>query len=171
MEPIELDYTKKGWWYNVRTWLRSLPSDHGTKSKLLIDLTIKPSELGGEPRYRRDERIVWMREDEIAGLGYSRARGFGHKSMVWMFVKQYARISNGRVFDVAVPGPAPGTWAYPQDTAFTLKDYLDSKSYESFKSTMGKVRAVGDIDLQKIAMIGVLIIGVIVGVIMLGGGA
>ena len=168
-DPIELDYTKRGWWYNVKTWLNSLPSDHGTKSKILIDITLKPRELGGEPRFHREEHIVWMLEDRIAAMGYCSARGFAHHSMVWAFSKEYARINNGRCFDVAVPGPTPGTWTYPQDTSYTLKDYLDSKSYEAFRSTMGKVRAVGDLDLQKIAMIGILIVGVIAGLFILGG--
>lgn len=167
MESIELDYTDKDFRRNMSAAWTAAKKHDGRKGKILIDIIIKPSELGGDRRYFRRERIVWMSEDEIIGLGYRKAKGFQHTAVAWMGIPMYAKISNGRVFDVHVAGPEG--WAYPQDTAFTLRDYLDSGSTENFVKAMHKAQMPNALDLQKIVMIGVLVAGVLLGLMMLGG--
>lgn len=90
--PMEIEHQ-----YTRETFFKSLceVARHGwfKKHKLMVDITLRPSVIPGEPQYIRIEKWTDAHDDEICSKGYKLAKGL-HDSIIWSGVKIYVRIHN-----------------------------------------------------------------------------
>lgn len=129
--------------------------------KLVVDIYLKPGELGGKDYYRQEE--YWTNEDsdDIHAKGYLDAVGL-HDSIFWTWTNIYVRIHNAVEFPIAEIYPAK------KDTAYTINDSALSRAVEKFKRAMSRVQLTQSADWQKLGLIAVLGVGVVIGTKILG---
>lgn len=122
---------------------------------LLVDIILKPGELGGTPEYSRRERWTDKSIAEINAAGYLQAVGL-HDSIFWTGAKIYVKVHNLQEFDIAS--------AYPEkkDTAYTLNDEMLSNTLRDFKKGLARAQLTATADWQKLLLMGVLGVGVII---------
>lgn len=136
-----------------RKWIRGM--------RLLVDITLKPSYLGGKPKYNQTEKWTDMDPDEIHAIGYREAVGL-HDSIVWWGVPIYVRIHNDYEFPIAE--------IYPEkkDTAYTINDAMLSNTERDFKRGLMRAQLTATADWQKLFLIGIIGAGIILGTKMMG---
>lgn len=115
----------------------------------------------------REEYWVDTKSKDLGSLGYKPVKGL-HDSIIWMGVKTYLIVENGKAFNVPQTKDEYGNWEYPQDTAETLNDYASSSATQKFIAAMSKVATLGTMDMQTIIMIVIIGIGAVFGMYMLG---
>lgn len=128
---------------------------------LLVDIILKPGELGGKPKYSRRERWTDRSIAEINASGYVQAIGL-HDSIFWTGAKIYVKLHNTKEFPIAV--------AYPEkkDTAYTLNDEMLSNTLRDFKKGLARAQLTATADWQKLLLMGALGVGVIIATKLFG---
>ena len=133
---------------------------------LKSDFIAKPPQFGGEEKkLRRCDK--WTDEDRatLESKGYKVIKGL-NDSFVWLFVTQYAKLSNFEKFDIRQKDKN-GRPLYSLDTSGTLNDSMQSDNDAKFIKGMGKA-ALPTMDLQTIIMIVLIGAGAIIGLKFLG---
>jgi hypothetical protein len=125
-----------------------------------------PPQVYRYPAYLRVDKWTDESPAVLRANGYKRAVGL-YDSLVWWGVPVYIRIDGGKTFDVRHAVDELGRLKYSQDTAGTLHDSMQSTATQDFIKGMGKV-AMSSMDLQKLAMIGIIAVGAVFGLFMLG---
>lgn len=145
--------------YTRETFFKSLceVARHGwfKKHKLMVDITLRPSVIPGEPQYIRIEKWTDAHDDEICSKGYKLAKGL-HDSIIWSGVKIYVRIHNAIEFPIAAVFPEK------KDTAFTLNDAMLSDTDARFKKSLAKAALTQAADWQRIILFGILGVAAVV---------
>lgn len=158
MNDIEHKYTEESIFKTpfevlYRSWIQ--------KKKLLVDITLKPDVLPGEPLY--SQREVWTDKSaaDINAAGYLEAVGL-HDSIFWSGTKIYVKLHNTKEF--------PISQVYPnkKDTAYTLNDQMLSNALRDFKKGLARAQLTATADWQKLLMMGVLGVGVIIATKLFG---
>lgn len=134
------------------------------KKKLLIDININC--ITDSPTFYRMEKWTTESTDEIIGKGYKKIVGL-HDNLLWAGIKQYAKINNGREFNIRQTDKN-GVFLYSQDTPATLNDAMTSDSDNAFIRGMGRAHTMRGMDIQTMAMIGIIGVGAIVGLYFMG---
>lgn len=134
--------------------------------KLLIDITINPGLWTDKKEFYRIDRWTTETKDQIISRGYRKCVGL-HDNLAWIGIRVYIKINNGSEFDTTVKDPH-GRFVYSQDTAITLNDAFLSDADDRFIRGMGRARAMLQMDLQTLAMMGIIGIGAVVGMYFLG---
>lgn len=153
MEDTEHDYYRD--WFLRSIWIVFREKTLRGR-RLLIDFTLKPGELGGEPKYIRKEKWTSRRPEDIHASGYKECIGL-HDNIIWSGVKKYVRIHNGQEFDVAKYYPKK------KDTPDTLNSVMVSTATDKFKRGLKQVALAAAADWQKIGLIGLVAAAVIIG--------
>jgi hypothetical protein len=125
-----------------------------------------PPRIARFPAYVRTDKWTDESPADLRSNGYKRVVGL-YDSIVWWGVPVYLRIDGGKVFDVKHAVDGAGHLMYSQDTAGTLHDSMQSTATQEFIKGMGKV-AMSSMDLQKLAMIGIIGVGAVFGLMMMG---
>lgn len=149
---IEHDYTRESIFKTpfevfYRSWIQH--------RVLLVDITLKPGVLGGEPKYTQQERWTDKHVSEINAMGYLEAVGL-HDSIFWSGTKIYVRLHNTAEF------PIERIYPEKKDTAYTLNDEMLSNAMREFKKGLARAQLTATADWQKIIMMVVLGVGVII---------
>ncbi len=158
MVRVEHRYTKESIFTTpfeifYQRWIR--------QRKLIVDIYLKPGELGGKDYYRQTEYWTDEDSDDLNAKGYLDAVGL-HDSIFWTYTNIYVRIHNAVEFPIAEIYPAK------RDTAYTINDSALSKATERFKRAMARAQLTASADWQKLGLIGVLGAGVIVATKLFG---
>jgi hypothetical protein len=119
------------------------------------------------PGYYRDEAWTDRPGSELQAQGYMITVGL-HDSIIWSGIPVYTRIAGGTMADLSKILDKDGRRIYSRDSASTLNDAMQSNATEDFRKGLGKASATLTMDIQKIAMIGILAVGAVFGMIMMG---
>lgn len=130
-----------------RRWIQS--------KKLIIDIYLKPGELGGKDEYRQTEYWTSTPAEELHAKGYRDAVGL-HDSIIWWGVRIFVKIHNG------VEYPIKKFYPDKKDTAYTLNDAMLSNTDREFKRSMARAQLTATADWQKLGLIAILGVGVII---------
>lgn len=150
-------------WYNIK--MRAVHRDI-RHERLMVAFTGKvevPSGQAAEQRYVRVDNWTRYKPKQLENMGFRRAEGVpGYDSIVFWGVPIYVKIQEMRSADIPSDSDRVA-----EDTAATLHDCLKSRATENFMKGMAKT-ALPSIDLQKMAMFGILAVGAIFGCYLLG---
>lgn len=141
--------------------------------KLVIYLEFEelviPQRLGVAPKHlpciKRTEFFTSESLPKLAGQGFRKCIGF-HDNIAWWRVPQYVKIIGGEVFDITQKDKN-GNPKYCQFNAINLNDYMSSNATSDFIKGMFRSKKVQTMDIQKLAMIGIIAIGAIFGLFLL----
>lgn len=172
MKETEYDYLEPSFFRNA--WNVFL---HGRirKEKLICDIhmgkfspnILRQHDFPDYQGYIRSERWTDRRGSELRPEGYLKAVGL-HDSIIWAGIPVYMRISGGTVADLNGIRDEEGMRIFSMDSAATLNDAMQSNATADFMKGLGKASTTMRMDIQKIAMIGVLAVGAVFGLFMLG---
>ena len=141
--------------------------------KILVDIAVKEhlvrsaynSDLVKIPSYEREDQWTSATSKSLNEAGYKRVVGL-YDSILWWGVPVYIRFADLKRFDVHVKDDQ-GRYLWSQDTATTLNDAMQSQATKEFIKGMGKT-AVSSMDMQKLAMMGIVAVGAVFGLMMMG---
>lgn len=152
-----------------------LTHGHIRKQKLICDIKlakISPNILRMQDfpdyqGYMRTEKWTDRPGSELQPEGYMKAVGL-HDNLLWSGVPVYVRIAGGVIADLDKIRDKEGRRIYSLDSAATLNDAMQSNATQDFMRGLGKAATTMTMDIQKLAMIGILAVGAVFGLFMLG---
>lgn len=115
--------------------------------------------------YARQDFYTDETPEELHELGYLKCDGL-YDSIVFWGIPVYLRVTGVEQFDIAVRDEQ-GRLLYSQDSACTLHDVMTSTATRDFIKGMARA-SFATMDLQKMAMLGIVAVGALVGMWVLG---
>lgn len=142
IKDLEHDYTEETFFRNLAECFYHKVIKH---RRLLVTFTIDP--IGKGDKYQRREIWTDMKPSAISRAGFMESRGL-HDSIAWMGTRIYAKVENGREYDIEKFHPEK------RDTSYTLNDAMLSDSDARFKKALARAALGSNADWQKIVLIG-----------------
>lgn len=149
-------------WYNIKMRFIHRDIRHERITVTLIG-KVEASEQGTDYKYTRTDTWTRYKPKQLESFGFRRAEGVpGYDSLVFWGVPVYVKITGMKHAELpADPERIADT------TATTLNDHLMSNATDAFRKGLTKT-ALPAMDLQKLMMLGILIVGAVFGMYMLG---
>lgn len=172
MADEKYDYLNKK---RLQNWWIIFREGHLRHKKIVCDLKLgkmvpnilRMQDFKEYPGYIRDECWTDRPGSELQAQGYMIAVGL-HDSIIWSGIPVYIRVAGGTMADLSQILDKDGRRIYSRDSASTLNDAMQSNATEEFRRGLGKASATLTMDIQKIAMIGILAVGAAFGLMMMG---
>lgn len=159
----EYNHVKYGrLWYNVKMRILHRELRH---ERIMITIIGKEeaTDQGTEPKYIRTDTWARYKPKQLESFGFRKAEGVpGYDSVVFWGVPIYVKITGMQHANLPEDSDR-----IAETTASTLNDYLRSNATEAYKKGLTKT-TLPTMDLQKLAMLGILIVGAVLGLIMMG---
>lgn len=170
LNRVQLEYWRGSFFNDLIDRIKRLKYQN---VKLLIYLEFEeiviPQRLGVAPKHipsiKRTEFFTSEPLPKLASQGFKKCIGF-HDNLAWWGVPQYVKIIGGEVFDITEKDEK-GNLKYCQFNAINLNDYMSSNATMDFIKGMFKGRKLQKMDVQKLAMIGIIAVGAIFGLFLL----